>query len=41
MCLGIGVLGILAGEQSKTVGWFAMGAGLVVGAVVLKRMRLP
>jgi hypothetical protein len=40
-CLAIGALGLFAGEPAKTVVWFALGAGALVGFVVLYRMRLP
>lgn len=39
--IGIGVLGVRAGDGTETIPWFAMGVGLLAGALVLKLMRLP
>ena len=39
--VGIGVLGVLAGDHERTLPWFASGCGFLAGAVVLWRMRLP
>lgn len=39
--VGVGVAGVIAEAGANTVPWFALGAGLLAGAIVLRRMRLP
>ena len=38
---GVGVLGVRAGDGTETIPWFSLAAGSLVGAVVLRLMRLP
>jgi hypothetical protein len=39
--LGVGATGVAAGAADRAVAWFVIGLGLLIGAVVLRRMRLP
>jgi NADH:ubiquinone oxidoreductase subunit K len=41
LMFGIGATGVAAGAADRTTVWFVMGLGLLIGAVVLRRMRLP
>ncbi|MFC5501305.1 hypothetical protein ACFPJ4_03510 [Lysinimonas soli] len=41
LCVLVGLLDVLSGRAPATVTWFVFGAGLLVGSVILRRMRLP
>src|SRR5690606_35050808 len=41
LMLGVGATGVAAGAADRAVAWFVIGLGLLLGAVVLRRMRLP